>query len=148
MKTANSAAASVALIFVFAAGFVGCWPRGPVDADGNRPEDVARRFVENARSGDLVGAASFWREGDVSNIEANRRRSFAEFCEYFRCESYVLRYEGADKGIYWVRFLGNVDGKTRAQILYLDPPSASKDHRWKLREDRWIREDARPKTSQ
>jgi hypothetical protein len=113
------------------------------DVDGNGPEDVARRFVEFARAGNFAGAASCWQAGDTTNIEANRNQSFAQFCDYFRSESYTLRYEGWDKGYCWIRFFGTDSGKTRAQILYLAPPNKSKDGRWKLTESRWIKEENR-----
>ncbi|MDI1250549.1 MAG: hypothetical protein PSV13_16935 [Lacunisphaera sp.] len=119
--------------------FGGCEFTPRKDADGNGPVDVARRFVEFARTGNVVGAASCFREGDIGNIEANRNSSFAEYCKYFRGETYRLQHEGSDKGIYWVRFFGTDNGKTRAEILYVDPPENSKDGRWKLRESRWIK---------
>jgi hypothetical protein len=129
-------AAGLLLIILFS----GCEFTPPRDADGNDPVDVARKFVEFARAGDTAGAASCWREGDVSNIEANRNESFSQYCQYFRSETYRLQYEGSDKGVYWVRFFGTDAGKTRARILYVDPPENSKDGRWKLRESRWIKD--------
>jgi hypothetical protein len=147
MKMERRRTIYVTLAMLFAAYATGCGFVIPKDVDGNRPVDVARRFVESVRKGDIEGAASCWREGDTRNIEGNRRESFAQFCEYFRSESYVLEFEGSDKGVYWVRFLGTDSGKTRAQVLYLDPPSKSQDGRWKLREDD-LRESHNPAKSQ
>ena len=127
------------ILFVLVAFSTGCRFAARRDVDGNDPVDVACRFVEFARTGDIARAASCWREGDVRNIEANRLESFAQFCEYFRSETYTLHYEGADKGVYWVRFFGKDGGKTRARLLFLDSPSKSKDNRWKLRETLWIK---------
>ncbi len=110
----------------------------PKDIDGNRAEDAARRFVEFARAGNITAAALCWREGDTANIEANRNESFSQYCEYFRCDSYTLKYEGMDKGFSWVRFIGTEKGKTKARILYLGPLEESKDGRWKLVETRWF----------
>ncbi len=131
--------AYTAILVVLVAFSTGCRFTAPRDADGNDPVDVARQFVEYARAHDLAGAASCWRDGDIVNIEVNNHESFARFCAYFQGESYTLRYEGADKGAYWVRFFGNDGGKTRARLLFLDPPSKSKDDRWKLRESLWIK---------
>ena len=133
----------LAASLLFTTLFLGCRFMDPKDVDGNGPEDAARRFVELARSGDISGAASCWREGDTANLETNRKESFAQFCAYFRSESYRLQYEGWDGDICWIRFFGTDDGKTRARLLFLDPPHASKDGRWKLRESLWIKESNR-----
>lgn len=121
----------------------GCSFSTPKDIEGNRAEDAARRFVEFARAGNITAAASCWREGDTENIEANRNESFAQYCEYFRSDSYTLKYEGMDKGYSWVRFHGTENGKTKTRILYLAPLEESKDGRWKLAETRWFRGSAK-----
>ena len=146
MKNNLCALVQIASAMLVAAFFSGCEFTPRKDVDGNGPVEVAREFVEFARTGNVAKAASFWREGDIKNIEANQDESFAEYCEYFRSETYRLEYEGSDKGIYWVRFFGTDAGKTRARILYVDPPENSKDGRWKLREDRWIKESNRDAT--
>jgi hypothetical protein len=116
--------------------FSGCNILTPRDADGKRPEDITRKFVEYARAKDYSGAASCWQAGDVKNIEANRNISFAKYCEYFECDTYRVKLEGPDKGIYWVGFTGWKDGKERYRRLYLEDPSKEKDGRWRLTEDR------------
>jgi hypothetical protein len=132
--------ATIACVALYIAG---CSMLSPKDIDGNRAEDAARRFVEFARAGSIVAAASCWRDGDTKNIEANRDQSFSQYCEYFRSESYTLKYEGMDKGYSWVRFFGTENGKTKARILYLAPLEESKDGRWKLAESRWIKGEER-----
>lgn len=121
----------------------GCEFLSSKDVDGNRAEDAVRRFVEFARAGNIAAAASCWRDGDTKNIEANRNESFSKFCDYFRSETYTLKYEGMDKGYSWVRFFGTENGKTRTRLLFLDRLDESKDGRWKLVEDRWIKEENR-----
>jgi hypothetical protein len=93
----------------------------PKDQDGNRPQDIARMFVDAVQAGDFQKAATYWRPGDVRNIEANSDRTFEAFCvEFFKCDTYQLTPMGKDKKAYVVAFRGKQDGKEKTFGLFLD----------------------------
>lgn len=113
------------------------WGYGPPrDREGRRPQDVARKFVEAVRAGDFQDAATYWRTGDIQNVEANWELPFAEFLRTkFQCDSYELsRMRRGKQGLYIVHFRGQQGGKTKMFDLFLDRVGG----KWRLVEDKWL----------
>ena len=113
---------------------LGCTPK---DDDGNRPEDVARMFVEAVQAGDFDKAATYWRKGDVKNIEANSKMSFKDFSTYyFKCDSFDVELMRKDKKSHVVAFRGRENGRAKTFGLWLKRI----DGKWRLLMEKFIRD--------
>lgn len=108
----------------------------PQDRNGNRPRDVAKKFVEAVRTNDVIKAASFWKPDAIRNTESNFRMSFEEFCnQTFKCDSYTLSKAGRGKESYYVvGFRGKRNGERTAFGLYFERV----DGEWLIVENLWI----------
>jgi len=105
------------------------------DRDGNRPQDVAKMFVEAVQVGDFEKAATYWRTGDVRNVEANSEMTFKEFCtKFFKCDTYQISLMGKDKIAYAVAFRGQEGGSPKMFGLFL----LRVDGRWRLVMERFM----------
>lgn len=104
------------------------------DMRADRPDDVARAFVEAVRKGDYASAASYWEPSGLRNVEANMGVSFRSFCnKYFRADRYTLDAPAKGKaGHYAVGFAGEYEGKRTSFMLYLKRYGG----RWRLVQDR------------
>jgi hypothetical protein len=107
------------------------------DSDRNRPQDVVKMFVDAVQIGDFETAATYWRTGDIRNVEANSHMTFKDFCTHcFKCDAYKLTPMGKDKRSYVVGFNGKTDGKDKAFALFLQRPNG----RWRIVMERFIPE--------
>jgi hypothetical protein len=115
------------------------WITSLEDRDGNSPQTVARGFVEAVQRGDFRKAESYWAPGAVTNIEANFRVKFEDFCiERFKCDRYELTSFGKQKAEhYLVQFLGTEDGREKAFAFY----AKEVEGEWKLMMHQWLRKD-------
>jgi hypothetical protein len=112
----------------------GCRPK---DNDGNRPEDVVRMFVEAVQAGDFEKATTYWRNGDVKNIEANSHMSFKDFClHFFECDSFAVSFMRKDKKSQVVAFRGQQNGREKTFGLFLKRI----DGKWRMQMEKFIKD--------
>lgn len=104
----------------------------PYDLNLNTPTAVAEQFVNAVIAEDYTTAATFWRASDISNIEANSKLPFREFCKsHFGSSDYTAAVSGTGKnGAYIVAYKGR--GTTQSYALYL----VRYQGKWRIIEDR------------
>lgn len=129
------------LVFPFVALLVlsGCFNAGgtPKDRDGNHAEDVVRMFVEAVQKDNFEKAATYWRTGDVKNIEANAMMSFKDFSiHYFKCDSFKISFMRKDKKSHVVAFRGQQNGREKTFGLFLQRI----DGKWRMVMEKFIKD--------
>ena len=111
--------------------------RTPQDDNGDRPEDVVRQFVEAVQGSDFEKAATYWRTGDVKNIEANSHMPFKDFCSYFfMCDNFAVTFIGQDKKSHLIAFRGQDNGREKTFKLFLQRING----RWRMVMNRFIQD--------
>ena len=118
---------------------LGCLSAGstPKDNDGNHAEDIVRMFVEAIQKGDFEKAATYWRTGDVKNIEANSKMSFKDFSiHYFKCDSFKTSFMRKDKKSHVVAFRGQENGREKTFGLFLQRI----DGKWRMVMEKFIKD--------
>jgi hypothetical protein len=106
------------------------------DTEGKKPTDVVSAFVDAVQKEDFALAASYWKPGDVQNIEKNWRSSFRDFCvKEFRCDRYRVVQMPKDK-LNHVLFEGHRGNRVTTFNLYLEKVGG----KWRLRMDPFLSE--------
>lgn len=112
----------------------GCSLVGPIyyphskDADGNRPADVARLFVEAVQAGDLTKAMTYWDTDGLESLKRLGYKSFEDYCKTVLCDSFKVEAEGGDKGVHYVYMTGRRNNQEVGKRFFLTKVSG----RWKM----------------
>ena len=107
----------------------------PHDKHGHKPRDIAKAFLEAARSGDYRQAAEYWTDDSLKVFQRNTRgieASLESFCDYFQpIISYTIppATPSEEGGNYWLYVRGKLaDGSPRGYQLFFELV----DNEWKL----------------
>ncbi len=107
----------------------------PYDKHGQKPRDIAKAFIEAARSGNYEQAAEYWTDDSLKVFQGNTRgtqASLESFCDYFQpITSYTIppATPSREGGNYWLYIRGKLaDGTPRGYNLFFELV----DNKWKL----------------